>query len=283
MTETQRDIPQADPASHEPAATRRARPAYYEGGREADPTDRHMRVLQRLTDLCMEATEQLVARGRGKNDQRAAAPEAPPADPTASAEPEESPDTEAGDRAEEALTQGQHAAPDSTGLALARLARAVRMSVWLEARLHSERLEREQKATTADAAQQQRKSRLKQRLKRHVKEAIERQTEDEAEPLERETLERALAERLEQDDIERDILRYSPEEIVGRVCQELGIAFDPAMWTADEWVWEEPDGTPRDSSPAGSGTRKAKPELEPIQIEYLIIDPANPDSDPPSG
>jgi hypothetical protein len=279
MTETQRDIPQADPASPEPSAARPARPAYYEGGREADPTDRHMRVLQRLTDLCMEATEQLVARGRGKNDRCAAVPAAALVDPTDSAEPEEAPDTEAGDRAEEALTQGQHGAPDSTGLALARLARAVRMSVWLEARLHSERLEREQKAATADGAQQQRKSRLKQQLKRRVKEAIERQ--DEAEPVERETLERALAERLEQDDIERDLLRCAPEEIVGRICQELGIDFDPARWTEDEWLWEEPDGTPRDSSSGGSGARKAKPDLEPMQIEYVIIDPEDPV--PPSG
>jgi hypothetical protein len=283
MTKTQRDIPQADPARPEPTTARPARPAYYEGGREADPTDRHMRVLQRLTDLCMEATEQLVARGRGQNDRRAAAPEAPPVDPAASAEPEEPPDTEAGDRAEEVLIQGQHPVPDSTGLALARLARAVRMSVWLEARLHSERLEREQKAATHDAAQQQRKSRLKQQLKRRVKEAIERQTEDEAEPLEREILERALAERLEQDDIERDILRYAPEEIVGRICRELGIDFDPALWTEDEWVWEEPDGTPRDSSSGGSGTSKAKPEYEPMEIEYVIVDPADPDSVPPSG
>jgi hypothetical protein len=281
MTETQRDIPQADPARPEPSAARRARPAYYEGGREADPTDRHMRVLQRLTDLCMEATEQLVARGRGQNDRRAAAPAAAPVDHTASAEPEEAPDTEAGDRAEEALTQGQRGAPDSTGLALARLARAVRMSVWLEARLHSERLEREQKAAAHDATQQQRKSRLKQQLKRRVKEAIERQTEDEAEPLEREKLERVLAERLERDDIERDLLRCAPEEIVGRICRELGIDFDPAMWTEDEWVWEEPDGTPRDSSSGGSGARKAKPDLEPMQIEYVIIDPEDPV--PPSG
>ena len=279
MIETQRDIPQADPDRPEPSAARPARPADYEGGREPDPTDRHMRVLQRLTDLCMEATEQLVARGRGQNDLRAAAPEAPPADPTASAEPEESPDTEAGDLAEEALTQGQHAAPDSTGLALARLARAVRMAVWLEARLHGERLEREQKAAAHDAAQPQRTSHLKTNLKRHVKDAIARQTEDEDEPVEREILERALGERLERDDIERDLLRYAPEEIVGRVCQELGIDFDPACWTADEWAWEEPDGTPRSAARARKAGRDARPQ----QIGYLIIDPANPDSIPPSG
>jgi hypothetical protein len=273
VTETQRDIPQADPTSHEPSAARPARPAYYEGGREPDPTDRHMRVLQRLTDLCMERTEQMVAHGR------AAAAEAPPVDAAASAEPEEAPDTEAGDRAEEALTQGQRAAPDSTGLALARLARAVRMCVWLEARLHSERLEREQKATAHDTAETQRKSHLKQHLKRHVKDAIERQTADEAEPIEREILERALGERLERDDIERDLIRCAPEELVARICQDLGIDFDPDFWTADEWVWEEPDGTPRSASRAKNAGRNSRPG----QIEYIIIDPQNPDLGPPSG
>ena len=279
MTYTPREIPQADPARHEPSAARPARPAYYEGGREADPTDRHMRILQRLTDLCMERAEQMVACGRGKDGLRAATPEATPVDPTASAEPEEAPDTETGDRAEEALTQGQQAAPESTGLALARIARAVRMSVWLEARLHSERLEREQKAADHDAAQQHRKSHLKNHLKRHVQDAIERQTEDEDEPVEREMLERAVGERLERDDIERDLIRCSPEELVARVCQECGIVFDPDCWTADEWTWEEPDGTPRSSSRA----RKAGRDARPPQIGYLIIDPANPNLGPPSG
>ena len=250
MTATQREIPQADPARHEPSAARPARPAYYEGGREADPTDRQMRILQRLTDLCMERAEQMVACGRGKDGLRAATPEATPVDPTAAADPEEAPDTEAGDRAEEALTQGQRAAPESTGLALARITRAVRMSVWLEARLHSERLEREQKAAAHDAAQQQRKSHLKNHLKRHVTDAIERKTEDEAEPVEREILERALQERLERDDIERDLIRYAPEELVARVCQELGIDFDPTCWTEDEWAWDcllYTSPSPRDS------------------------------------
>ena len=277
MTDTQREIPQADPASHEPSAARPVRPAYYEGGREPDPTDRQMRVLQRLTDLGMELTEQMVARGRGREGMRAVAPEPTPVEPTASPEPAESPDTEAGDRAEEALTQGQHATPESTGLAFARVSRAVRMSVWLEARLHGERLEREQKTAAHDAAQQQRKSYLKQQLKRHVKEAIERQTEDE--PVEREILERALHDRLERDDIERDLIRCAPEELVGRVCQDLGIDFDPACWTEDEWVWEDADGKPRSPSSAGKPER----ELEPMQIEYIIVDPKDPDSDPPSG
>jgi hypothetical protein len=279
MTATQREIPQADPARHEPSAARPARPAYYEGGREADPTDRQMRILQRLTDLCMERAEQMVACGRGKDGLPASAPEATPADPTASAEPEEAPDTEAGDRAEEALTQGQRAASDSSGLALARIARAVRMSVWLEARLHSERLEREQKAAAHDAAQQQRKSHLKNHLQRHVKDAIERQTEDEAEPVEREILERALGERLERDDIERDLIRCSPEELVARICQEFGIEFDPDFWTADEWTWEDADGTPRSSSRAKKAGRDSRPQ----QIGYLIIDPATPNLGPPSG
>ena len=279
MTNTQRDIPQADPASQEPAAARPPRPAYYEGGREPDPTDRHMRILQRLTDLCMEATEQMVARGRGKDGVRAALPQAAPVDPTACAEPEEAPDTETGDQAEEALAQGQQAAPESTGLALARIARAVRMSVWLEARLHSERLEREQKAAAHDAAQQHRKSHLKNHLKRHVQDAIARQTEDEDEPVEREALERAVAERLERDDIERDLIRCSPEELVARVCQECGIEFDPDFWTEDEWTWEEPDGTPRSSSRARKSGRDSGHE----QIEYIIIDPKNPDLGPPSG
>ena len=279
MTDTQRDIPQADPASQEPSAARPARPAYYEGGREPDPTDRHMRILQRLTDLCMEATEQMVARGRGKDGVRAALPQAAPVDPTVSAEPEEAPDTETGDQAEEALTQGQQAAPESTGLALARIARAVRMSVWLEARLHSERLEREQKAAAHDAAQQHRKSHLKNHLKRHVQDAIARQTEDEDEPVEREALERAVGERLERDDIERDLIRCAPEELVARVCQECGIEFDPDFWTEDEWTWEESDGTPRSSSRARRAGRDSGHE----QIEYIIIDPKNPDLGRPSG
>ena len=232
----------ADPASHDPSEARPATCAYWDGTRRPDPTDRYMAMLDRCADLGMalierlsaEAEQIIAARSAAAAARRAAveaaapvAAEPAPAEPAPAEPAPAEPDTvaEAGP-AEPALTVEQHVARDPSYLAFQRLTRSVRLCMSLAIRFHNDRLDREAglvKGRAAAAAPQPPRERSpKEQLADRVKEKIER----EAEPDEKEILLSELRERLEEEDVERDLKQYPIDELALLICQDLGAGPD---------------------------------------------------------
>ena len=58
------ETPSADPASHDPAEARPENAAQHDALRAPDPTDRYMRLLDRLVDIGMEQIELRAADAR---------------------------------------------------------------------------------------------------------------------------------------------------------------------------------------------------------------------------
>ena len=225
----------ADPASHEPSEARPATCVYWDGTRRPDPTDRYMAMLDRCADLGMALIERLSAEAeqiiaaRSAAARRAATEAAAPvaAEPAPAEPAPAEPDTvaEAGP-AEPALTVEQHVARDPSYLAFQRLSRSVRLCMSLAIRFHNDRLDREaglvKGRAAAAAPQPPREPSLKEQLADRVKEKIER----EAEPDEKEALLSELRERLDEDDIERDLKQCPLDELAVRVCRDLGAGPD---------------------------------------------------------
>jgi hypothetical protein len=183
-----------------------------------DRAERHGRVLQELTDLGMRLARAVSA------------------------------------QAAEADAETAH------GLALdfARIARAVRQTVALEARLADER-------QTALAARAQRRDReaaeLARRRTHRIETLVERAIDAEAAGDEADNLYADLRERLEDaDDLAGFHDRPLPE-IVALICQDLGL-------TPPELHWDDPDwGIAREAAPPPSGSsRKAAPAACPGPI-----------------
>ena len=232
----------ADPASHDPSEARPATCAYWDGTRRPDPTDRYMAMLDRCADLGMalierlsaEAEQIIAARSAAAAARRAAteaaapvAAEPAPAEPAPAEPAPAEPDAvaEAGP-AEPALTVEQHVARDPSYLAFQRLSRSVRLCMSLAIRFHNDRLDREAglvKGRAAPAAPKQaREPSPKEQLERRVKDKIEH----EAEPDEKEALLSELRERLDEEDVERDLKQYPIDELAVRVCRDLGAGPD---------------------------------------------------------
>ena len=237
---------QADPASHQPSGAGTARCAscgnlgctssYCSEERVPDPTDRFLRMMNRLADIGMAQAERLVA-------QSSDVPEAEPdAQPTATP------------------------APDRAGLILLRITRELRLCMALAVRFHADRLAREKQVVTdRETAEKQRKSRLKDQLERLVKDAIDHDILDRIETLREMEPERfdeeedegeceaerairafgefelkpALYERLKAADIERDLGRCSMGELMSRVCRDIEIEPNWNRWAQDDWALEE--------------------------------------------
>ncbi len=148
----------------------------------------------------------------------------------------------------------------------------------LSEKLHGDRLLREK--TLADHAQgavNARKARLKGQVERLVKDAIaqsnaeatERLTESEgetesydeveldevAEEARQDALCDALADRLREEDIEQDLGTLPTSEMVGRLCDDLGIKAPWARWDTQHWAKEEARRKVP-GSPYGASTRR---------------------------
>ena len=216
------ETPSADPASHDPAEARPENAAQHDALRAPDPTDRYMRLLDRLVDIGMEqielraadAREEFAARSAIRAARVAAAEAAGPDAEPVEADP--SPE-----RTLEPLP-----ALEPTDLAVQRLSRSVRLCMSLAIRFHNDRLDREAglvKGRAAAAAPQPPRERSpKEQLADRVKEKIER----EAEPDEKEILLSELRERLEEEDVERDLKQYPIDELALLICQDLGAGPD---------------------------------------------------------
>ena len=234
----QPETPSADPASHEPSAARPATCTCSGGAREPDPTDDYMRMLRRLAEIGMARAEQLHRQSEDAAKVRRAEPAAPP--------DADAPDLSKPDRSKH-------------DLALHRTGRMVRQCMLLSLKFYNERLERDKQATAAHAVvEQRRKARRKQQIERVVKQAIEREKQcedaDEEDDFDLYGLQRALSERLDEDDIERDLDRCSRGELIARICREFGIEPNWQLWRQQQWALEEarlkPLGSPYAEPPA---------------------------------
>ena len=312
MTDTQRDIPQADPARHNPSEARSANCTCCGGAREPDPTDENLRLLRRAATLSMGMMELASERAH-----RAVAAEA-------------AADQDAADRAD---------------LAFHRSGRSVRFCITLSDKLHAGRLERDKKLADGDAVEvKERKTRLKSQAKRLVMEAIDQQVEKEIqEEIERRaeterlteseretesedteafdeddeeeddededgeidfalhhracrgaTLRSALFRRLEEEDIEQDLGRCPQSELVGRLCGDLKIQTPWERWDTEHWAKEEArlkvPGSPYPRPPAAEPEPAEMPEAgaepeaarpEPAEAKPEEAEPPEPEAHAP--
>jgi hypothetical protein len=280
VTNEQPASPQADPARHDPSEARPANCTCCGGAREPDPTDDYMRMLRRLAEIGMARAEELHLQMQDEaKARRAEAATAPEAD---------APDLSEADQPKPKLPN-----PD---LALHRTARVVSLCMSLSLKFQKERLEREKQVAADHAvAEKKRKERRKQQIARVVKQAIEREVaerEDRPEEDDGEAgdfdlygLQQTLSERLDEDDIERDLDRCPLGELIARICRELGITPDWEFWQQHQWALEEarlkPPGSPYAEPPAPDPERPKSEEAKAEEPKPPELKPEEPPAEPP--
>jgi hypothetical protein len=160
-------------------------------------------------------------------------------------------------------------------LAYARVSRAVRLTLALQAkavadlRALDEVLSRYRAGDrqTAGVVEAARKARVQRIIERVIGEEVA--DDDKADRLAEEAYER-----LEHDDIYGDLGRFTPAELVERICRDLGLSPDWSRWAAEAWAQEE--GGVGGSPPAMlNGTGPPAPAADP--------DPPAPWPGPPDG
>jgi hypothetical protein len=160
-------------------------------------------------------------------------------------------------------------APGEAALAYARVSRAVRLTLALQSKVIQQIQSQDEVASRYRAGDRQearardtaRKGRIQRLVERVIGEEIA--DDDRAERLADEA-----GERLEHDDIYGDLRRYSPGEIVARVCRDLGLAPDWSRWAQEAWTQEAApaDPEPADRSPALAIRRGGDPSPSPRPV-----------------
>jgi hypothetical protein len=136
--------------------------------------------------------------------------------------------------------QAQAPEAGDLGLVFARIARAVRQTLALEARLEGElqvrarkaAFEREQDAASAARAPVRERARI---VRRAVKRAIEAEADDD----EAEQLIEDLDERLCDREDDEDFLDRPVGELVALICKDLGVTPDLSLWEDEAWARAE--------------------------------------------
>jgi hypothetical protein len=124
------------------------------------------------------------------------------------------------------------------GLALARIARAVRQTLALEARLAEDHQLRRRRET------RERGFRREAKVRRIVEQAIEADADDsEIDTLLCDLNER-LADRDDTDFTDRPLI-----DVVAAICRDLGVTFDPTLWQDEDWAIEAPPPRPFAAQP----------------------------------
>jgi hypothetical protein len=126
------------------------------------------------------------------------------------------------------------------GLAFSRIARAVRQTLALEARLEGEReacvqeerAMRDQQLARAARSSVERRSKL-------VRRAVGQAIESDAEENDFEQLFDDLDERLGDREDDDDFLDRPVSELVARICKDLGVAVDWSLWEDEGWALAE--------------------------------------------
>lgn len=214
-----------------------------DGARETDEerTERHLAVLKELTEIGMRVARAVEAQATGE-----AAPDAPAIVGT------------------------------DLGLTLSRIARAVRQTVALEAKLAEDRRAGHAERTTKRAQDAKVRSWLR---KSKVQDIVERAIEAQESGNVAERLLSDLTERLMDPDEEAVFADRPLPELVGQICRDLGVTPPQGLWDDADWELPStetpPDGSgentppetnrqsftkadvPRSSSPGGGGPRNA--------------------------
>ena len=190
--------------------------------------------------------------------------------PTASALSDEPPQDAAGDRTAQRLAmlrelaeigmrlargverraEEPEAARSDVGLVFSRIARAVRQTLALEARLEAELQvrAREEEGAAHDLRVRQAYAPISQRshlVRRAVGQAIEADADaDDEDEDRREQLFDALDEQLDDREDDADYLDRPIGELVALICKELGVRADLSLWEDEAWAREEAAARP---------------------------------------
>ena len=143
-----------------------------------------------------------------------------------------------------------HETPSAdTALALSRLARAVRLTVMLQARLAAEAGRGQNPAADVE----QRKARV-QRIVERVAKADPDKDDDDVEAVVYET-----ADRLDDEDLYGDLMDRPIREIVARICDDLDLKPDWTVLDQELWAREEAAADPPPLEPAPPPKRQDPP------------------------
>jgi hypothetical protein len=226
------------------AATSALTPAPFpHGAPETDEarTERHLAVLKELTEIGLTLARAVCAQATGE-----AAPDAPPIVST------------------------------DLGLTASRIARAVRQTVALEARLAEDR-----RAGQADrAAKRAQETKVRAWLRKaKVQDIVERAIEAQETGDAAEDLLSDLAERLADPDDEAVFADRPLPDLVARICRDLGVTPPTGLWDDADWGIAEPDAA-FSSSVGGPPPRNAvegeAPLPRPSQIGLGGVSPPPP-------
>jgi hypothetical protein len=125
-------------------------------------------------------------------------------------------------------------------LAYARVSRAVRLTLALQSKAVADLRALDEVLGRYRAGDQQRAGMAEEARKARVQRIIERVIGEEvADDDKADRLAEEAYERLEHDDIYGDLGRFTPGEIVARVCGDLGLSPDWSRWAAEAWAQEE--------------------------------------------
>ena len=137
-------------------------------------------------------------------------------------------------------------APSAADLALtfSRIARAVRQTVALEARLAADREQGQAGRPTLSVADRWRSTRRRRQVRELVCEVIDA----EADKYDAGPLYEDLDDRLQDGDEDADFADRPIGELVARICRDLGVTPDWSLFDEDDWAIEEarnrPPGSP---------------------------------------
>ena len=118
----------------------------------------------------------------------------------------------------------------SPALVFSRISRAVRQTIALEARLDRELHEARKAEDAARADHARIATRTLARRRKHVRDVVQQALEADACGPELEALLADLDERLDDVDDDADFAELPIGRIVARICRQLGVVPDPALW-----------------------------------------------------
>jgi hypothetical protein len=152
------------------------------------------------------------------------------------------------------VAQAEDGAEAASQLAYARIARAVRQTLALEAKLADESQVRREKQAREYSYQRQAK----------VRRLVERAIEADADDSDTDTLLDDLNERLADPD-DTDFTNRPLIDVVAAICKDLGVTFDPSPWQDEPETAADPDPPPQPltaqptlPTPRHPGFREAK-------------------------
>ena len=175
---------------------------------------------------------------------------------------------------EQALAGGDTAATGNSGLAFSRIAKSVRLTVALDARIEEEAAAEIRRRENAAARRAMVERMLFRGGKPPVPEPAENPVETESEPDEPSgDLRAERRERLEHEDIDAELGNRPVGEIIAGIRKDLGLAPDPALLNDEDWGLPGPAPAARPNTlgvfpdrprgPAPTGSPSATPSRGP--------------------